>query len=113
MTSGHNLRSKERFDYKIFGDVGIKVPKMDDLIDEESKLSMKMTRFLNDYAIDLLFDIKEIEEVATVAGNLCEKYEEIHVRLRRGFGTEEYKKLYDGFDEKLKSILDWSREARA
>ena len=78
---------------------------------------MKITRFLNDYEIDLLFDIKEIEEGVTEARNLCEMYEEIHVKLKRTFlgiehGNEEYLRAYGNFEEKVKSILDWSKAAR-
>ncbi|MDP7406234.1 MAG: hypothetical protein QF495_05675, partial [SAR324 cluster bacterium] len=117
MSGGYNLRSKQRFDYKAFHTHGIKVPKMENLIDEESKMHLKVTRFLNDNDLDLLFGIQEIEDGIAEAKILSEKYEEIHVDLKREFlktdhGAEEYARAYGNIEDRLKVILDWSKAAR-
>ena len=111
MSGGYNLRSKQRFDYQIFDARGIKVPKMEDLIDEEAKFHLKITRFLNDNELDLLFGISEIEDGVAAATHLSENYEEIHVRLKREFlkldhGAEEYARAYGNIEDRVKPILD-------
>ena len=73
---------------------------MDELFDNEAKCQLEMSRFLNDYSLDLLFGLDEITMTVEVAENLCDSFERVHVGLRRGLSEDEYKKKYAHFDER-------------
>ena len=72
--SRRSSRSVKRFDYKEFNSRGIKVPivqegmsedidlsTMDILVDEETKLSYKLRRLLEEYDLQFLFSVTEVE----------------------------------------------------
>ena len=72
--SRRSSRSVKRFDYKEFNSRGIKVPivqegmsedkdlsQMDILVDEETKLSYKLRRLLEEYDLQFLFSVTEVE----------------------------------------------------
>ena len=64
-----------------------------DLIDTETTLSLKILRFINDNDMDLLLDVEEIEARIFDANELCDRYQEVHVKVRRALGEEEYGKF--------------------
>ena len=108
-----SFRPKERIDYKFFNSTGKKVPKnfpkscknMGEAIDIELKIVSKLNRFLEEYDLSLLFDIKEIQDAVIEARNLIESYEDIHIQLKKEL-KEEYMQTYKDYDSQV-SILRW------
>ena len=92
--SRKSYRNTERFDYRIYSERGVKVPKetrvlarvresfeglakmaTQELVDNETKLKFKFSRLLEEYELDLLFDISEIEVGISEIREVIEKYE--------------------------------------
>ena len=84
---------------------------MEKLIDEELKLCPKLKHFMNDNGIELLFELSDFEEAIQELRGLSQNYEEIHVNLKRLLG-DTYKDTYDNYDNQMKIIMDWNRNAR-
>ena len=82
-----------------------------DLIDSEAKLSNKFKRLLEEYDINLLFDIPEIEAGVNEIKGVIDKYEDIHVELKREMG-DGYIEAYPNDLEKLKPMTDWIKSAK-
>ena len=78
-------------------------------IDEELKLVCKLTRFMNEYELSLLYDVVDVEEGIKEARQLAESFEEIHVMLKRELGDEDYNENYSGYDAQISKITDWIR----
>ena len=53
------------------------------IIDEETKVCLKIDRFIDENDFEFLFDIEEIEISICEFKTLIEKYEEIHVELKQ------------------------------
>ena len=79
-------------------------------IDEELKLVCKLTRFM--YELSLLYDVADVGEGMREARQLAESYEEIHVKLKRELGDEDYNENYPGYDAQISKITDWIMDAK-
>ena len=117
--SERSLRTKERFDYKVFNDKGIKIVKntrtgfdiMANLIDQERKIVCKISTFMTENDLSLLFEIEAIEKAITELRSLMEAYKEVHFKLESELG-DEYSTSYEGFDMQITEIKDWFRQAK-
>ena len=117
--SERSLRTKERFDYKVFNDKGIKIVKntrtgfdiMANLIDQERKIVCKISTFMTENDLRLLFEIEAIEKAITELRSLMEAYKEVHFKLESELG-DEYSTSYEGFDMQITEIKDWFRQAK-
>ena len=123
--SRKSSRSVKRFDYKIFNEQGIKVPmaqegmseeidlsEMDTLVDSETKLSYKLRRLLEEHDLQFLFSVSDVETAISEMREAVEKFEDIHIQLKRGFGEEKYIELYPDFFARLKPKTDWIVQAK-
>ena len=118
--SWRSLRNSERFDYKIYSKTGEKfqtymrkdLVDMVSSIDEELKLVCKLTRFMNEYELSLLYDVVDVAEGIREARQLAESYEEIHVKLKRELGDGDYNENYSGYDTQISKITDWIRDSK-
>ena len=54
------------------------------IIDEETKTSLKINSFFDENELDILFSAEEIEKAILELKQLRKSYEGIHVELRRG-----------------------------
>ena len=115
MTTARDLRSNSviQTTYSPSGDTIYTTLSMDDLFDNEAKNNMELTRFLNDYSLDLLYGIDEITAAIALAQRLCDSYERVHISLKRGLGADEYGKQYAHFGERISEVRMWTRGARA
>ena len=117
--SERSLRTKERFDYKVFNDRGIKIVKntrtgfdiMANLMDQERKTVCKISTFMTENDLSLLFEIEAIEKTITELRSLMEAYKEVHFKLESELG-DEYSTSYEGFDMQIAEIKDWFRNAK-
>ena len=72
--SERSRRDIQRFDYKVYNKTGKKVCKaasnefviMGDLIEEELKVSCKINRVLNEFELELFYDIENIRKYSKV-----------------------------------------------
>ena len=85
---------------------------MDDLIDQETKMSYKAKRLLDEYDLEHMFDVLEYEAAILEFKEAIENFEDIHVRLKRGLGEDAYLKQYPEFFERLKPLTDWVVKAK-
>ena len=118
MSSKRSTRIKDQIDYKIYNDTGKKVIKSNkknysvmEGVQNEMKLVCKIKRFTNDFSLELLFDISDIEEGLKEIRNLSEQYENVHVELKIELG-ESYADKYTGYDNQIKIMGDWTKEAK-
>ena len=85
---------------------------MENLVDEETKLSFKLNRLLTEYDLGQMFDVSEFESAIPEVKASIELFEDVHVRLKRGLGEGEYLKMYPDFFHRLKPMTDWVGNAR-
>ena len=85
---------------------------MDDLIDQETKLSYKFKRLLDENDLELMFDVPEYEAAISEFKVAIEKFEDVHVQLKRGLGEGAYLEKYPKFFERLKPLTDWVVNAK-
>ena len=117
--SERSRRVIQRFDYKVYNKTGKKVCKaasselviMGDLIEEELKISCKIKRVLNEFELELLYDIEDIEGGIKEFRDVIESYENVHVMLRRKLGGE-YGETYEEYGSNMKKLNDWVRNAK-
>ena len=84
---------------------------MNDLIDQETMLSWKFVRLLEEYDLTVLYDISEVEEALQEVRDSVENFETTHVQLQRGLGIK-YAELYPNAMDRLKPMTDWIVSAR-
>ena len=114
------LRDTKRVDNKTYGNSGKKVLKkqtyscsrMAALIEEELKISAQLDRFYSEYELEILLEVGEIEEAIKEFKILANKYEEVHIRLRRELGEEDYELAYENVGAHLRRIKEWIRNAK-
>ena len=111
MSSDRPKRATKRIDYRIYNETGRKVVTKrnqveqvvekfknllimasEKLVEEEEKVSLKICRFLDEYELDSLFDIEDIELGIAEIKRLIESYEEIHVQWKKRKGRAAYKR---------------------
>ena len=81
------------------------------IINEEKKVCLKNNRFIDEYDFELLFDIEDVEKGISEFKILIEKYEEIHVELKREL-DDQYDVMFGDFAAKLKIMTDWVKKAK-
>ena len=86
-----------------------------DIMDSEVTLNMKISRFFNDNSMDLIFDVKEIEVSINDANDLCDRYQQLHLKLKRTLGEEVYGtgNFQGKLDVEVRKFMDWNKEAKA
>ena len=105
-------RAIHRFDYKVYSKTGKKVLKgaweklsgIANVIDDEMKIICKINRFMKEYGLELLFDIEDIDEGIKELRTLIEKYESVHVALKREFANE-YAETYKDYDKNISMMI--------
>ena len=111
-------RNKNRLDYKIFHKSGEKVSKnreifnMSDTIDEELKIVCKINRFLEENDLSLFSDVEEIDNSLEKIRILQQEYEEVHIKLRRELGDDEYQKTYTEYEKSQDVMMTWLKDAK-
>ena len=130
MSSEKTRRVKQRLDYKLYSETGRKVIKetkelkrieegfknlsvmaTHKIVDEEKKVCLKIDRFIDEYELEVLFDIDDIEAGIKDSKKLLESYEEIHLELKREL-NDEYEETYKDFEIKSKIMTDWIKKAK-
>ena len=81
------------------------------IIDEETKISLKINSCFDENELDNLFSVEEIEKAILELKELRESYEGIHLELRRGLEGE-YEKLHGDYEKKIKMMVNWIKEAK-
>ena len=82
-------------------------------MDTETRLGMKIARFFNENSMELLLDVKEIEEGILYANELCDEYQSIHIKLKRGLDEPTFAGMQGNLDETVGKFMAWIREAKA
>ena len=120
MSEDHDtsLRKPSRFDYKIRKVKGDKVPLtvpkvsvMDQNLESEEKLRVKIKRYLIENDIDLLFDVRDIEDAISEIRSLANSFEDVHVALRREL-NDQYAVRFADYDQQINNITDWIKKAK-
>ena len=113
-----SLRKPSRFDYKIYNVKGDKVPLtvpkvsvMDQNLESEEKLRVKIKRYLIENDIDLLFDVSDIEDAISEIRSLANSFEDVHVALRREL-NDQYAVRFADYDQQINNITDWIKKAK-
>ena len=75
------------------------------------KTVCKISTFMTENNLSLLFKIEEIEKAITELRALMEAYKEVHLKLERELGAE-YPKSYEGFEKQIIEFTDWFRNAK-
>ena len=90
--------------------------KMDQIVDSELKIVNKFKRFFDEYELDVLFDVEDVEVGIAELKELTNEYEDIHSQLSRASrdaGDDVYKDTYqEQYDKQMLEIVDWIRRAK-
>ena len=84
---------------------------MEEIVDEEIKIVLKINRFLKENELSELLDVEELDDSVQDLKNLQQDYEEVHVKLQRQFG-DEYSQKYNKFDENALIMMNWLKVAK-
>ena len=84
---------------------------MDDLLDQEAKLALKLQRLLVEHDLESLLTGTEVEEAIDDFKGVIEVFESVHVGLQRGLG-EDYLKSFPTTDVTLKPFREWLLQAK-
>ena len=84
---------------------------MANVIDDEMKIICKKNRFMKEYGLELLFDIEDIDVGIKELRTLIEKYESIHVALKRELANE-YAETYKDYDKNISMMIEWLKNAK-
>ena len=82
-------------------------------IDEELKITRKITRFMAENELDLLFDEKDVKEAIDELKVILNSYDDLHVRLKRELGDEHYNNNFKNYDDVMKSMTDYILAAKS
>ena len=89
---------------------------MDQIVDSELKIVNKFKRFFDEYELDVLFDVEDVEVGIAELKELTNEYEDIHSQLSRASrdaGDDVYKDTYqEQYDKQMLEIVDWIRRAK-
>ena len=119
MSSERSKRTLKSFDYRVYSETGKKVAKEkrelkkitkdfenlanmanEQLIDEEKKTCLKINRCFDEYDLDILFDIEEVEKGILEMKFVLENYESIHVELKSELNVD-YEGMYEVMGRRL------------
>ena len=122
-------RSNPRLDYKVFHETGKKVAKLDaqymklaekldkdtimertQLVDENNMIVIEVEDFLEEYELDDLYGTEDTEKCILELKDLKKRFDGVHIKLKRVLGNE-YKALYESYDNDVKKIVEWIKEA--
>ena len=81
------------------------------MIDQETKLSYKFRRLLDEYDLEIMFDVLEYEAAIPEFKEAIEKFEDVHLQLKRGLG-EDYSGQYPDYFERMKPMTQWVVNAK-
>ncbi len=81
-------------------------------MDEETKISYKFNRFLEEYDLDFMFEIEEYETAIAEIKGAVDRFEDIHIRLKRDMGEKDYSDKYPKFSDRLKLVTEWISTAK-
>ena len=81
------------------------------LVDEDKMIVLEIGGFLEEYELDDLYGIEDIEKCISELKQLKKRFEQLHVKLRRVL-EEEHEELYKDYDYDVKKIGDRIKEAR-
>ena len=70
-------------------------------------MSLKLKRLLDQYDLSDMDEIEDYEIAIPVVNASVERFECVHVEIKRSIGEEEYTKMYPDFDTRLKHFTDW------
>ena len=113
-------RNKTRFDYKVFGETGIKVPKMSseeniktmtDIEIQECKTEGDIYYFLGVYEPDELVTEVELNESLSLALQHCQTYRHLHTELKLALG-EDHDLRYPKFEGILGRLTEYIETVR-
>ena len=125
MPGRESLRPRQRLDYKVLHNFGTKITKrvlpntpsltmdLQKLVDDEKRAGLRIDRYVEEYELELLFDIDEIEEGIKTFKELLEDYEALHVELERELGEEDYPTRYPNYETMRKKAIDWIKDAKS
>ena len=88
-----------------------KLSGMANVIDDEMKIICKINRFMKEYGLELLFDIEDIDEGIKELPMLIEKYESVHVALKRELANK-YAETYKDYDKNISMMIEWLQNAK-
>ena len=119
-----SLREKQRFDYRVYHQTGVKQAKeearvskvvdrldqalvMEDnkVIDKAVNLKLEVERFYDEYDLDILEGIDDIKEGIVELKNLTKEYVSNHTELKRMLG-DTYGEEYPDYDAEVKKMTD-------
>ena len=123
---------KSRVDYRILANSGRRITKetttlekiessyqnlslssnmaLQNLIDDEKRICLKIERYFKEFTFDLMFDIEDIEKGISEFRELIENFEEIHVGLKREL-EDDYVTDYPDFDTLYQRLTGWVQSA--
>ena len=123
-------RNTTRIDYKIYYRTGKKVlkesAKLEELanklekdlvmvenrlIDDEKKIGLKIVGFWDEYELDDLYGVDDINDSITELKNLKSGFENIHVDLKRELG-EGWSPTYPKYDDDVRRMTNWIKNDR-
>ena len=116
-----NLRKKERIDYAIYHNTGLKVPKevtvehtvemADELIRREKGLREDLVHTLDIYAIADAVTVDELNEGIEQISLLAKNFRSVHVDLREVL-EDSYEEKYPDYQRHLDILTDFIKESR-
>ena len=83
---------------------------MDDVRDQEAKLSLKLNRLMTEYDLETFLTTGEVEDAILDFKSVLEAFENVHVTLKRNF--EEYSTTYSRISDTMAPFNEWILNAR-
>ena len=113
-----NTRSKDRFDYKIYHESGVKVPVASGKTMDPNQVPLEELKIVDDldhnlalYKVEDLSSEEELSEGIGVISKLGQCYRHVHVELKAHL-KENHGVSYPKYDQKLKMITTYLKDAR-
>ena len=124
-------RNTPRIDYKIFHQTGQKVSTIEaeynrlaewldkdsimeknQLVDDDNVISLEIVGFMEEYELDDLYGVEDIEKCILELKQSKKRFEEVHVKLKRVLEDAEHDILYENYDDDVRRMTDWVKDAR-
>ena len=84
---------------------------MAEKIEEELRLECRRKRFLEEYDLNLLYEVSDIDDGINELKTIVESYENIHISLKLEL-KEDYVATYPDYEQNVKVMTDWIKNAR-
>ena len=88
-----------------------KISIMDQNLDKAEGLRRKIERCMSENDVDDLFDISDIQEAINELRSLMDKYEDVHVGLKREL-ADQYSVQFPDYDSKMAEMTGWIKNAK-